>query len=219
MGRADFGTAKYASKQMKLSGLQKTSFYCQICTKQCRDLNGFKNHQMSPSHLRKVEEMTTTKDSKTIVGEFLGQFERDFLSLLKRSHGTKWINANKFYQEYIQDRHHVHLNSTKWMTLTLFIRSIGKRGVIQVDEDDEFLIIRMAGQEVLDKAVEERDGIAELISKQIELGKQQPQKQDQPQKQSQPQTQKQKELKPFSIKLNQKSKSKSINSVFESDSD
>ena len=35
-------------------------------------------------------------------------------------HRTKRIRANQVYNEYIQDRNHIHMNSTRWTTLTEF---------------------------------------------------------------------------------------------------
>ncbi len=36
--------------------------------------------------------------------------------------------AKNVYNEYITDRHHVHMNSTKWLTLTEFVKYLGKTG-------------------------------------------------------------------------------------------
>lgn len=148
MGKADIGTAKYESKQLKASGLQKLKFYCQICEKQCRDANGFKNHINSLSHQKKI---TSLQDGgSTIIEEYSSQFLNDFVRLLKINHGTKKINANKFYQEYIlNDSDHVHMNSTKWSSLTQFVKFLGNKGYVKVEQADtgvesEFdLIIRL----------------------------------------------------------------------------
>lgn len=54
------------------------------------------------------------------------------------SHGTKKINANKFYQEYIlNDRDHVHMNSTKWSSLTQFVKFLGQNGEVRVENDND----------------------------------------------------------------------------------
>ncbi|GAV46921.1 hypothetical protein ZYGR_0A05190 [Zygosaccharomyces rouxii] len=127
MGRAEYGTAKYASKQMKARGLQKLKFYCQVCQKQCRDDNGFKSHIKSPSHVRKISQV-----SQTDIDEYTREFENDFLRLLKLAHGEKKIEANKFYNEYIQDKDHVHMNATRFTSLTKFIKYLGQTGKIRV---------------------------------------------------------------------------------------
>lgn len=52
----------------------------------------------------------------------------DYLELLKRRFGTKRVNCNVVYQEYIAFREHVHMNSTQWETLTEFIKWLGREG-------------------------------------------------------------------------------------------
>lgn len=148
MGRADFGSAKYQSKQLKASGLQKLKYYCQLCLKQCRDANGFKNHLLSPSHMGRIANLSEDGRGNSVVEEYSSTFEKEFLRLLKINHGTKKINANKFYQEYIlNDKNHVHMNATKWLSLTSFIKYLGRLGKVRVeipDENAEFnLVIRL----------------------------------------------------------------------------
>ncbi|CEP60745.1 Rts2p LALA0_S01e17986g [Lachancea lanzarotensis] len=134
MGSAELGTAKYLNKKMKAKGLQKLRFYCQVCQKQCRDENGYKAHCRSPFHTRNVAQM---KPQDLI--NYTEQFEKDFLRLLRLSHGEKKIDANKFYNEFIQDRDHVHMNATKYTSLTKFILHLSKTGKIRLHniEGDE----------------------------------------------------------------------------------
>ncbi|CAK9442277.1 uncharacterized protein LODBEIA_P60200 [Lodderomyces beijingensis] len=142
MGRAEIGTAKYEAKKLKASGLQKLKFYCQICAKQCRDGNGFKNHLSSKSHMGRISNMEDSGEIKNVVSQYSREFEREFLSLLRLNHGTKPINANRFYQEYIRERDHVHMNVTRWRSLTSFVRYLGQNGAVRVtntsgvDNDD-----------------------------------------------------------------------------------
>ena len=132
MGKAEIGTAKYEAKRLKASGLQKLKFYCQICTKQCRDANGYKNHLTSRSHLGRISNMEKLGETKNVMAQYSQDFQRDFINLLRVNHGTKPINANKFYQEYIRQRDHIHMNITKWKTLTSFVRHLGKNGIVRV---------------------------------------------------------------------------------------
>lgn len=145
MAKAQVGTAKYQAKQLKLSGLQKLKFYCQICLKQCRDSNGFKNHLGLPSHLGRVANLGKDGKGYSAVEDYLSNFEKDFLRLLRINHGTKKINANKFYQEYIlNDKNHVHMNATKWLLLTSFVKYLGQRSKVRVDTegpDEEFNLV------------------------------------------------------------------------------
>jgi hypothetical protein len=38
------------------------------------------------------------------------------------------VAAKNVYNEYIQDKNHVHMNSTRWLTLTEFVKYLGKEG-------------------------------------------------------------------------------------------
>jgi len=51
--------------------------------------------------------------------------------------GTKRVKANTVYQEYIQDKHHLQMNATRWVTLTEFIKCLGRAGIAHVDETDK----------------------------------------------------------------------------------
>ena len=46
------------------------------------------------------------------------------------------MNANNVYQELIQDKEHVHMNATKWTTLTDFVQYLGKTGKCVVEETE-----------------------------------------------------------------------------------
>lgn len=184
MGRTEFGTAKFQAKQLKASGLQKLKFYCQICEKQCRDANGFKNHLNSPSHLGRIEGLATS--NKNVVTEYSSQFQQDFLKLLRINHGTKAVNANKFYQEYIlNDKNHIHMNTTKWHSLTLFVKYLGQNGLVKVDkepgaDENEFNLTIKLVEAKLDLStgpapVDEEKSRMKFINNQIKLGKQQEQ--------------------------------------------
>ena len=37
------------------------------------------------------------------------------------------------YQEYIQDRHHVHMNATRWVSLSEFVKFLGRAGIAKVE--------------------------------------------------------------------------------------
>ena len=135
MPKAEKGTPKYLANKMKSKGLQKLRWYCQMCQKQCRDQNGFKCHTQSESHQRQL--LIFAENPGKFLGSFSHEFERDFMHLLKRSHGTKRVKANRVYQEYIADKEHVHMNATKWETLTGFIHYLGRTGKVVVDESEE----------------------------------------------------------------------------------
>jgi DNA/RNA-binding protein KIN17 len=64
------------------------------------------------------------------------EFEKAYLDTLRQRHGTKRVNANNIYQEVIRDRHHIHMNATKWVTLTDFCQYLGRTGKCVVDETE-----------------------------------------------------------------------------------
>ncbi|KAK2971303.1 hypothetical protein RJ640_001329 [Escallonia rubra] len=132
MGKNEFLTPKAIANRIKAKGLQKLRWYCQMCQKQCRDENGFKCHCMSESHQRQME--VFGQNPHRIVDGYSEEFESSFLDHMKRSHRFSRIAATVVYNEYIADRHHVHMNSTEWATLTEFVKHLGKEGKCKVDE-------------------------------------------------------------------------------------
>lgn len=69
-----------------------------------------------------------------IVDGYSEEFESTFLEHMKRSHRFSRIAATVVYNEYIADRHHVHMNSTKWLSLTEFVKYLGRTGKCKVEE-------------------------------------------------------------------------------------
>ncbi|KAG7600620.1 DNA/RNA-binding protein Kin17 conserved domain [Arabidopsis suecica] len=132
MGKNDFLTPKAIANRIKAKGLQKLRWYCQMCQKQCRDENGFKCHCMSESHQRQMQ--VFGQNPTRVVDGYSEEFEQTFLDLMRRSHRFSRIAATVVYNEYINDRHHVHMNSTEWATLTEFIKHLGKTGKCKVEE-------------------------------------------------------------------------------------
>jgi DNA/RNA-binding protein KIN17 len=47
------------------------------------------------------------------------------------------VLANRVYQEFIGDKSHMHMNSTRWVTLTEFAKHLGRTGVARVDENEK----------------------------------------------------------------------------------
>jgi len=124
---------------MKAKGLQRLRWYCTPCEKQCRDENGFKQHTMSEGHVRNMH--LVGENSKSYIRDYSSQFRRDFLQLLRTAHGEKKIHANHFYQEYIHNKEHVHMNATQWPSLTEFVKTLGREGIVRVYEEDKGLFI------------------------------------------------------------------------------
>ncbi|XP_076763179.1 kin17 DNA and RNA binding protein [Xylocopa sonorina] len=182
MGKHEVGTPKYIANKIKAKGLQKLRWYCQMCQKQCRDENGFKCHTMSESHHRQL--LLFADNASRYMDQFSREFSQGYLNLLKRQFGTRRVPANRVYQEYISDRGHIHMNATIWLTLTAFVKYLGRSGqcivdetekgwyVTYIDRDPETLAAqeRKLKKQKMDKDNEER--MMEFIEKQVEQGQQ-----------------------------------------------
>ena len=151
-------TPKAIAKKIKAKGLQKLRFYCQVCEKQMRDANGFKCHLKSEGHLRQMA--IFGQDPKKFVEQYSREFEESFLQHFRTAHRHSRILANKIYNEFIGDRNHVHMNSTKWLSLTAFVTYLGRSGKCKVEESDEgfflTLIQKDPEEEMRDKMREQR---------------------------------------------------------------
>ncbi|OCF73370.1 DNA/RNA-binding protein KIN17 [Kwoniella mangroviensis CBS 8886] len=139
MGKAEAGSAKAIGNAIKAKGLGRLRWYCQVCEKQCRDENGFQAHCRSEPHMRKI--LLLGPKAGAAINDFSQQFQSEFLLLLRTRHQTNRVRANAVYNEYIQDKHHIHMNSTRWVTLSGFIQTLGKEGIVHVDEDEKGLWI------------------------------------------------------------------------------
>jgi DNA/RNA-binding protein KIN17 len=139
MPKAEVGSTKWLSNNMKSKGLQRLRWYCQVCQRQMRDENGFKQHTLSEGHVRAM--LLVGEDPKKYIAQYSDQFKNDFLSLLRTAHGEKKVYANHFYQEYIHEKEHIHMNSTKWPSLTEFVKYLGREGICRVEEGDRGLEI------------------------------------------------------------------------------
>ncbi|THH32428.1 hypothetical protein EUX98_g1765 [Antrodiella citrinella] len=135
MPRAEAGTPKFIANKMKSKGLQRLRWFCQVCEKQCRDENGFKCHAQSESHLRQM--LAVGENAGRHIADYSQQFQHDFVTLLSRRFGTNRVKANNVYQEFIQDKNHLHMNSTRWVTLTEFVKHLGRSGIARVDETEK----------------------------------------------------------------------------------
>lgn len=135
MPKAEVGSTKYVANKMKSKGLQRLRWYCQVCEKQCRDANGFKMHTQSESHVRQM--LVVGEDPRKFINDFSNQFQRDFVQLLKTGHGEKQVHMNRFYQEYIANKEHIHMNATKWPSLTEFAKHLGRNGICRVEENEK----------------------------------------------------------------------------------
>lgn len=145
MGKAEAGSAKAIANRIKAKGLQKLKYYCQLCNKQCRDDNGFKCHLTSEAHLRQME--VFGQNPRKVIEEYSSQFLKAFLEHLKRTHPFSRVEANHVYNDFISDREHVHMNATKWLSLTDFVKWMGREGICKVDETEKGWFIKLVREE------------------------------------------------------------------------
>lgn len=78
-----------------------------------------------------------SENPDAFLDDFSKQFENGFMDLVRRRWRTKRIAANKVYNEYIQDRQHIHMNGTKWTTLGEFVKYLGKAALCEVEETEK----------------------------------------------------------------------------------
>ncbi|KAL2358035.1 domain of Kin17 curved DNA-binding protein-domain-containing protein [Cryomyces antarcticus] len=163
MPKAEVGSTKYLNNKLKSKGLQRLRWYCQVCERQMRDENGFKQHTMSEGHVRAMN--IVGEDPRKAINEYSTQFQRGFLQLLRTSHGTKLKNLNHFYQEYIANKEHTHMNATKWPSLTEFAKHLGREGICRVEEGERGLEVAWIDNSPEALRHEERE--QRLISEQV----------------------------------------------------
>lgn len=120
------------------------------------------------------------EDPRKHISDYSNQFQRDFLQLLKTAHGEKKVHVNHFYQEYIANKTHVHMNATRWPSLSEFAKYLGREGICRVEDNEKGLHISwidnspealrrldaIRKKERQDKGDEERE--QKLIKEQIE---------------------------------------------------
>lgn len=139
MPKAEAGSTKYLNNKLKSKGLQRLRWYCQVCERQMRDENGFKMHTQSESHYRQM--LLIGENPKKFITDYSNQFHRDFIQLLRTSHGEKLVHMNHFYQEYIHNKEHIHMNATRWLSLTEYAKYLGRESICRVEENEKGLHI------------------------------------------------------------------------------
>jgi len=132
MPKQEVGSTKWLGNKMKAKGLQKLRWYCQMCQKQCRDENGFKCHRMSDGHQRQMQ--LFVQDSNRFMDDFSQEFEQGFMQLMSHSYRSTRVLANTVYCDFISNRHHTHMNSTIWVTLSNFVQYLGRTGQCKIDK-------------------------------------------------------------------------------------
>lgn len=112
------------------AALFKLKYFCQICNRQLQDKDGFNCHLKSETHKFNMEHVA--KNPEAYINKFSQEFECGFTDILKRNFPGQLVSVNKIYQEYISDRFAIHLNATKWTSLTGFIKYLERTGKCEV---------------------------------------------------------------------------------------
>lgn len=139
MGKHEPMSAKAIAIRIKAKGLQKLKYYCEMCKKQCRDDNGFKCHIQSESHRRQA--LIVAEDTGKFVDQYSQEFLEGFMYLVKTRYRSKKVLANTVFQDYIKDRQHTHMNSTRWTTLTEFANWLADKGMVTTEDSERGVMI------------------------------------------------------------------------------
>ncbi|KAJ5116692.1 KIN17-like protein [Penicillium angulare] len=139
MPKAEAGSVKAIGNRMKMKGLGRLRWYCQICEKQTREANSFKQHLLSEAHVRRMA--IVGEDPKKYIKQYTDEFVKTFVEGLRTRHGEKAININHFYQEIVSDKEHIHMNATEFSSLTQFASYLGKNGICRVEETEKGIFV------------------------------------------------------------------------------
>ncbi|KZO96517.1 hypothetical protein CALVIDRAFT_537284 [Calocera viscosa TUFC12733] len=67
-------------------------------------------HANSEGHMRQM--LIVGENAGKHISDYSMQFQHDFVQLLSKRHGTDRVKAINVYQEFIQDKNHLHMNAT-----------------------------------------------------------------------------------------------------------
>lgn len=121
-------------------GLFRQKYYCQTCNRQCRDKDGFKCHLNSDTHRINTEKIALNPEM--YINNFSQEFEKGYIDILRRFYNNVFVSVNKVNQEYILDKDAARLNSTKWTTLTEFIKYLESKGNFDLKINEKEYLIR-----------------------------------------------------------------------------
>lgn len=76
------------------------------------------------------------EDPRKHIHRYSEEFTHDFVELLRTSHREKSVPLNTFYQSYISDKQHIHMNATRFSSLREFAKYLGNTVVCRVTEDE-----------------------------------------------------------------------------------
>jgi len=74
------------------------------------------------------------QDPNRFMDEFSQEFERGFMQLMSHTYRSQRVLANTVYCDFISNRHHTHMNSTIWVTLSNFVQYLGRTNQCTIDK-------------------------------------------------------------------------------------
>jgi len=87
---------------------------------------------MSDGHQRQMQ--LFVQDPNRFMDEFSQEFELGFMQLMSHSYRSTRVLANTVYCDFISNRHHTHMNSTIWVTLSNFVQYLGRTNQCKIDK-------------------------------------------------------------------------------------
>ena len=110
---------KQTAKKLKSNTLPKHSLYCKYCFKQFRDYNGFQNHKLADNHKKNLAKCAA--DENRLCEIQSEKFLREFLAL-KNKVVLAEVRASELYQQLIRTKTHTRLVTTRWQSLSAFLK-------------------------------------------------------------------------------------------------
>lgn len=99
-------------------------------------------HEVQYEHCRlrsrnQIDNMVCVIESVRSTVAMVPRFWRWIDTYTSCRHPHVRIEAHKVYNEYIQDKQHIHMNSTRWLTLTEYVKHLGREGFCKVEETEK----------------------------------------------------------------------------------
>ncbi|KAI8910778.1 domain of Kin17 curved DNA-binding protein-domain-containing protein [Gorgonomyces haynaldii] len=115
-------------------------YYCQMCEKQAIDAHGWDRHCESDYHMKQMK--VFAENPEFYIEKFSKEFHSQFIRVLSNQFQTREVKVDDVYKELVQDRHHTHLNATKWQTMDEYLKYVGKQGICRVQEREDGFYIK-----------------------------------------------------------------------------
>lgn len=125
----------------------KLKYFCQICSRQCQDKDGFTCHLKSKTHEKNMEELAMHPD--LYIDAYSQEFEKGYLDIIKRLYQNQWVSANKIYAEYMNDKESIPLNMTKWDSLNKLILHLTTTNKCKINPSDNDIYLQYIDNSII----------------------------------------------------------------------